>query len=106
MRKTTDTIRFLINDNTSTYDYLTEAIFVIIMIQGEAFISAMVYIIKDNSGEYTFKIGRTTYIVNEIFPEKGKTLEQALVDLILYEIDNGDGTDKKKDESEKETPES
>ena len=48
--------------------------------------------------------GKNVYIVNEIFPEKGKTLEQALADLILYEIDNGGISDKKKDKTEKENP--
>ena len=104
MKTITDTVRYLINDNTSTYDYLTEALFVIILLQREALIFAAVYIITDNRGEYTFKTGKNVYIVNEIFPEKGKTLEQALADLILYEIDNGGISDEKKDKTEKENP--
>lgn len=65
----------------------------------------MVELLNDNTGEYTFKIGKNTYIVNEIFPEKGKTFEQLLVDLILYEIDNGDGSKKKNGKDEKEDSE-
>ena len=105
MKTITDTVKYLINDNTSTYDYLTEALFVIILLQREALISAAVYIITDNRGEYTFKTGKNVYIVNEIFPEKGKTLEERLVDLILYEIENGKGSGKKETGAEEPIPE-
>lgn len=61
--------------------------------------------LKDNTGEYTFKIGKTAFTVNDIFPEKGKTLEERLVDLILYEIENGKGSGKKETGAEEPIPE-
>ena len=87
MSKISDTMRCLLNDNTSACDYVTEAILIIIVLLREQNKAATMYLFKDNTGEVTLKIGNTTYIINEQFAENGRTVSDALKHLIVYTIE-------------------
>ena len=96
MKTITDTVKYLINDNTSVYDYVTEAIFIMIVLLREQRQAAAMYLLRDNTGEIAMKIGNTTYIINEIFAESGKTVSDALKHLIVYTIEKEENEAKRK----------
>ncbi|MBQ7699375.1 MAG: hypothetical protein IJT49_03410 [Clostridia bacterium] len=104
MKTITDTVKYLINDNTSTYDYVTEAIFIMIVLLREQRQAAM-YLLRDNTGEIAMKIGNTTYIINEIFAENGRTVSDALKHLIIYTIEKEENEEKRKRLSQDEKKE-
>ncbi len=96
MSKISDTMRSLISDNTSAYDYVTEAILIIIVLLREQDHAAVMYFVKDNTGEVMIKIGNTTYIINEQFAENGRTVSDALKRLIVYTIEKEESEEKRK----------
>ena len=105
MKTITDTVKYLINDNTSTYDYVTEAIFIMIVLLREQRQAAAMYLLRDNTGEIAMKIGNTTYIINEIFAENGRTVSDALKHLIVYTIEKEENEAKRKRLSQDEKKE-
>ena len=96
MNKISDTMRYLLKDNTSAYDYVTESILIIIVLLREQDQAAAMYLVKDNTGEVTLKIGNTTYIINEQFAENGRTVSDALKHLIVYTIEKEESEVKRK----------
>ena len=69
-----------------------------------AVLASMVCLLKNNEGDYTYKLGKTVYIIKEVFAEKGKTIDQLIEDLIIYAVDNLDSIEssKKPNDTEKE----
>ena len=102
MKTITDTVKYLINDNTSSYDFVTEAIFIMIVLLREQRQAAAMYLLRDNTGEIAMKIGNTTYIINEIFAENGRTVSDALKHLIVYTIEKEENEAKRKRLSQNE----
>ena len=69
-----------------------------------AFFATISHLVHNNEADYTYRIGKTVYIIKEVFAKKGKTIDQLIEDLIIYAVDNLDSieTSKKPNDTEKE----